>query len=230
MSYTRAQWAGDFLRAIGNSNPNPLVVNWVVGWSRFETGAGAGAAYNLLNTTQRETGSTDFNNVGVQNFTSYTQGIDANAQVLQNGYYPELYQALATNNINALMNPNTSIQAELNTWGTGWKNWGVTGQGGGDTFSGTPATISGSSNPGLTTLKSNAPLIGPLIDWLNNFVGQAAGLLSWVTNPIRIIKLVVGVGLLLLSMLVFVWPRIGEQVAGVYKKAMPIISGGAIRP
>jgi hypothetical protein len=77
---------------------------------------------------------------------------------------------------------------------------------------------------------NNTPLIGPLIDWLNNFFGQFGQTLAWLFNPMRMIKLVVGVALLLLALLAVVWPMIGETVAGVYKKAMPIISGGAIKP
>src|SRR5262252_6067114 len=136
MSYTRQQWASDFLAAIGNTAPDPLVINWVVGWTRYETSAGAGAAYNLLNTTQTEPGSTPFNSVGVQNFTSYTQGVQANAHVLENGLYPDLLAALAHNDVAELSAPSAAIRNELSTWGTGYKNWGFSAAGANDSFSG----------------------------------------------------------------------------------------------
>jgi hypothetical protein len=133
-SYTRAQWATDLLKAIGNSNPSIKTIYWVVGWTDYESSAG-GAAYNLLNTTQRMPGSWDFNSVGVQNFTSYSQGIQANAIVLENGYYPTLLVALQSNDLSSLASPPASIQNELGTWGTGWRGWGFNGTRANEIFS-----------------------------------------------------------------------------------------------
>jgi hypothetical protein len=134
ISYTRAQWATDLLKAIGNSNPSLKTIYWVVGWTDYESSAG-GAAYNLLNTTQRMPGGWDFNSVGVQNYTSYSQGIKANAIVLENGYYPTLLAALQSNDLSSLASPPASIQSELGTWGTGWRSWGFSGARANETFS-----------------------------------------------------------------------------------------------
>ena len=68
MTYTREQWARGFLAAAGNKEPNIKIVEWVANWSRFETEAGGGAAYNLLNTIQGAPGATKFNTAGVRNF------------------------------------------------------------------------------------------------------------------------------------------------------------------
>jgi hypothetical protein len=146
MSYTRQQWATDFLKALGNSNPDPLTVNWVVGWTRYETSSGGGAQYNLLNTTQHTQDSTNYNLTGVQNFTSYQQGVQTNAIVLNNGRYPQLFTALRSGNIASLENPNSEMVSELKTWGTGYKNWGVSGVGGSDTFTGSPTDTSTTSS------------------------------------------------------------------------------------
>jgi hypothetical protein len=134
-SYTRGQWATDLLKAIGNASPSQKTVYWVVNWTYWETSSGDGAAYNLLNTTQQMPGSWSFNSAGVQNFTSYAQGIHANAIVLENGYYPTLLTALQTNDLASLASPSDSIQSELGTWGTGWRGWGFSAAHANDIFS-----------------------------------------------------------------------------------------------
>ncbi len=62
--------------------------------------------------------ATDFNSVGVKNYASFADGIQANAKVLRNGRYPELLHALVNNDEAALKNPNAAIQAEIDLWGT----------------------------------------------------------------------------------------------------------------
>jgi hypothetical protein len=44
------------------------------------------AAWNPLATTHRMTGSTDFNEVGVQNFISLEQGLQATKETIENGW------------------------------------------------------------------------------------------------------------------------------------------------
>ena len=115
MSYTRIEWCQDFLFQLGNRTPSPAVLNWLDGWTVLES-VPPGAMYNLLNTTQREPGSTDFNTTGVQNFVSFSQGIQANITVLTNGLYPNLYHALLTNDIASLTGPTPAITSELKLW------------------------------------------------------------------------------------------------------------------
>lgn len=127
MSYTRGQWARDFLRAIGNSNPSPETVNWVAAWTNFETACCGGASYNLLNTTEPNTPGvvSNFNGVGVKNYNNYQNGITANAKVIRNGYYNTLASALQTNNASLLYSNNPSINQELGVWGTGGKQGAI---------------------------------------------------------------------------------------------------------
>ena len=151
MAYTRQQFVTDVLRGIGNTNPSGNVIGWMVAWTVAETGHPSGsyqgASYNLLNTTQPAPGTTDFNSIGVKNYTSYAQGIAATVQTLQNGYYPALLAALQTNNQTALGfsgSPSPGVMANLNTWcgSCGYGNAFVTNSGAFSTevFAGTPTS------------------------------------------------------------------------------------------
>src|SRR6266567_5843128 len=124
-------WAGRkgylseaLLTAIGNQHSTDYVRHWIESWTQWETTHPPGAAFNLLNTTEswKPDGTayhaTDFNSVGVKNYASFADGIQANAKVLHNGRYPELLHALVNNDEAALKNPNAAIQAEIDLWGT----------------------------------------------------------------------------------------------------------------
>lgn len=125
MSYTRKQWADAFLAAIGNTNPSPQIEDFVINWTAQEGNyPGGQGTYNLLNTTQPEPGSYGGGTQGnIQYFPNFSEGIQANATVLQNGLYPDLLNALRSNNINALCNGAGNIPGEMQTWGTGYKSW-----------------------------------------------------------------------------------------------------------
>ncbi len=116
MTFTRDQWARDVSVALGNTSPSRNVLDFVIGWTTAETNTNSGAKFNLLNTEWREPDSTDFNSAGVQNFSSYKEGIDATVNTLKNGFYPDIVQALRWNNDNALLGPNSAILNELNSW------------------------------------------------------------------------------------------------------------------
>ena len=138
MSYTRGQWARAFLVAAGNASPDTKIIEWVANWTRFETSAGGGAAYNLLNTIQAAPGATVFNYSGVRNFVSFEQGTSVNAAVLGNGRYTTLHRALVTNNL-ATLGILSPINSNLDVWGTGPKASAILaslGQGMNDTFPG----------------------------------------------------------------------------------------------
>ncbi len=163
-TYTRQQWATEFLHALGNANPSQAVINWVTGWTAFETASGSGANYNLLNTEQGATGSSSFNSAGVQNYTSFQQGASTNASVLsQNSNYSALLQALQSNNEQALGiggSPSTGVQQGLNYWCKGniaqscysassFAKSGVSHLG--DLFSGIFSALTPAGNPSTTT-------------------------------------------------------------------------------
>jgi hypothetical protein len=119
MTYTREQWSIEVLHILGNTSPSQDIINWLTAWTLFETNAGSGASYNLLNTTLKMEGSTDFNSVGVQNFISFEQGISANAATISNGFYSTIFSCLKDNNAKTLMNVNLQVDNELTKWGTG---------------------------------------------------------------------------------------------------------------
>lgn len=127
--YSRQQWATDFLKSLGNNNPYKGTVAFVIGWTKKETGiAGTGAKYNLLNTEEHATGSTDFNSFGVQNFVSYHSGVDTNAWLVKaSSFYANLYHALLNNDEKSLgitqaltvsdMSP--GVMGDLQVWVSG---------------------------------------------------------------------------------------------------------------
>ena len=191
MAYTRQQFVTDVLRGIGNATPSGNIIGWMVAWTVAETGHPSGsyqgASYNLLNTTQPAPGATNFNSIGVKNYTSYAQGITATVQTLQNGYYPTLLAALQTNNQAALGFggvPSPGVMANLNTWcgSCGYGNAFVTNSGAFSTevFAGTPTSTpigtpppsgggitppsntSGVTTPPVTPTKKKSRGTGPL--------------------------------------------------------------------
>lgn len=109
------QWAIDFLHALGNNNPSVSTETFVVGWEIAESGRQTHpTTNNPLNTTQPEPGATSINSVGVKSYPTYQQGIQANAQVLQGGGYPNLLHALQTNDAGNLgMNAGQSMAANI---------------------------------------------------------------------------------------------------------------------
>lgn len=151
--YTRAQWAKAFLQAIGNASPSTATINWVVNWSAQEDNAVVPGKNNLLNTTLPMPGSHGGGTQGnIQYYTSYQQGVQANAMTLKNGLYPELLRDLQTNNIQALCAGSAQLQKDMQTWGTGYNSW----------YCNTPATSilqqvypgsAGTGTPGTTGAK-----------------------------------------------------------------------------
>lgn len=178
MSFTRQQWAKDFLIRMGNPIPSQDVIDWVVGWTVFETNTNSGARYNLLNTTQPMPGATDFNSVGVKNYTSYAQGIQANQLTVQNGRYGYLSQALFTNDIKSLNPPSAGVRSDLHTWcggcgyGASFSSTGPAHRN--DTFDyGNATSVAGQSSAAQNTLPNGPPATGGQFDWLSpQFIGK----------------------------------------------------------
>ena len=68
----------------------------ITAWEQAE---GTKAAFNPLATTQGGfAGETQFNSVGVKNYASYQDGIDANVKVINNGLYGNILAALQQGN------------------------------------------------------------------------------------------------------------------------------------
>lgn len=107
----RGEWAKAFLAALGNSNPDAKTVNFVASWTLSEN---TPATYNPLGTTQEMPGATDYNWVGVKNYVSHEQGLEANVKTVQNGRYPHILHGIQTNDPEEAANI-----GELIIWGSG---------------------------------------------------------------------------------------------------------------
>jgi hypothetical protein len=213
--FTRQQWATDLLMALGNMHPSDVAINFVVGWSVFETGTNSGAKYNLLNTTLKESGSTDFNSVGVQNYTSYSQGIAANVSTLVSSggglYYNGIVSALVNNSDNSLNPPNSVILNQLRTWSGGAANYG-------------PGFVSSgaSHRDDKFTYGDQMPTSSTNTSTLVNIPNPLQGLgdiFGWISDPARFAKLVLGMLLIVLGILAIIVDALGGLVSTIEKIA-----------
>jgi hypothetical protein len=88
-------WARDFLTKVGM----PITSENVRAIAAWEQAEGTKAHFNPLATTQGGfAGETRFNSVGVKNYATYQDGIDANAHALMNGRYGNILDALRAGN------------------------------------------------------------------------------------------------------------------------------------
>lgn len=115
---TATKPATDFISLLLAGLGAPLTTankNFLAAWINRE---GGGGLNNPLNTTQRMTGSTSFNSVGVQNYTSIATGVQATLKTMLNGRYTDVLAALKAGNANT----NTTYKG-LGTWsGNGYTN------------------------------------------------------------------------------------------------------------
>ena len=124
--FTREEWAIALLHKLGNTNPHPYIVKFLVAWGQFETANPEHyAMHNLLNTTEPGYGDNllpHWNEGGVRQYPTFEDGIAANAAALIGGpnfYYPTLLDCLRLNQGQALIDATLDIAHELETWGTG---------------------------------------------------------------------------------------------------------------
>jgi hypothetical protein len=89
------QWARDFLTRLNMPITNDNV-RAVAAWEQAE---GTAARFNPLATTQSGfQGETRFNSVGVKNYATYDDGINANVRAITNGLYGNVLDALRAGN------------------------------------------------------------------------------------------------------------------------------------
>ena len=101
---TREMWAKILLHEL-KVDAVDHAVNMLIGWQTAEDGGGPHSEWNPLNTTYRCHGSTSYNQVGVQNYTSLSQGIYATLQTLHTEHaeqygYKKILDYLHGNNYN----------------------------------------------------------------------------------------------------------------------------------
>lgn len=145
--HTAQGWARDFLTAIG-APASQQNVNAVVNWETMESGGGGGL-FNPLNSVLGAPGASDVNSVGVKNYTSYKQGIQASVSTFTQSQWAGVVNGFRANNPSAAQ---AALNAEYATWGGGPINIlggsgaNVTGTGGGSA-GGASLTSTSSSDP-----------------------------------------------------------------------------------
>lgn len=89
-------------------------------WQEFE---GGNAEWNPLNTKEDWTDATEYNSVGVKNYRTQEDGINATVATLHNGHYSGICTALANDSPMEVWT-REPIPTEIDTWGThGLANW-----------------------------------------------------------------------------------------------------------
>lgn len=131
-------WAVDLLGTLGMP-VTPDNVRFLNAWAQAE---GSRAAFNPLATTQPASGASSFNSVGVRNYTSYEQGLQATAQTLRNGNYGGILSALRSGT--SAVSAAQAVAAS--PWGTGSGVLRVLNAGGG----GSAPQISGVGRRGMS--------------------------------------------------------------------------------
>lgn len=87
-------------------------LSYLWGWRQAE---GGHAAFNPFNTTQKAPGAGNYNSVGVKNYVSEDQGIEATVKTLLNGRYNQIIEALRSDS-----DPMETAEALVaSPWGTG---------------------------------------------------------------------------------------------------------------
>lgn len=113
-------------------------------WRQAEGGT---ASFNPFNTTQPAPGATSYNSVGVRNYPSLEEGVQATADTLRNGYYRPL--------LSDLQHGASAVQlardVAASPWGTGSGVLRVLGAGGAAPAQ-LPAAASGYQSEGMSPL------------------------------------------------------------------------------
>lgn len=117
MAYTRGQFARALLPEV-YAEVTTHNMRAMMAWMQAEGDAGR---FNPLNTTHDMPGATDFNSVGVKNYASFQDGVEATAETLNYGAKRGLY---GYHGIRLCLHTNkparrTLAAVERSEWGTG---------------------------------------------------------------------------------------------------------------
>jgi len=160
-------WQAQILHGIG-APVTPQNLLYLNDWARAEGGS---ASNNPFNTTQPAAGAGSYNSVGVRNYGSPQQGIQATIQTLKNGRYGGIIGALQQG---------TSARAAADAlaaspWGTGSLVQKMLGGGQSGSL---PAMMSPPVSPGgagrAPAAPGGNPLLGQLLSQTNQMVGLGA--------------------------------------------------------
>lgn len=170
-------WESQVLRAIGAPVTKGNVA-FLDTWQRFEGGS---ANFNPLNTTQPAAGSSNYNSVGVKNYTSAQQGVAATAATLQNGRYNTVVSLLRTGNPSGSLLSGkfdkTQVASEISTWGTKTFANNIRNSGGAAILD-SPAQTAGNAATSVPGVQQALDAGGSVVD-----AGQAVGgFLSKITS------------------------------------------------
>lgn len=236
VTMTINQWGMAVVRTLGNVSPSVQIQVFMSAWIQQEGGGGkyiSGSTNrcdgNGLNTCYQLSTSKHCPSVSkkycVQTYLSNNDGIYANAQALRDGRYPHLLQALVTNDADSLgFNGHTmsdDIAGDLSVWVSGSrtarldyaatvariaganpskKNTQSTSTDGGNTVASSSGNTPSSNN--------NNPL-----SFLANLIGGPT--LAWIQNPMRVIKMIVGLLCIGASIFLLVTPEAAQSVSKV---------------
>jgi hypothetical protein len=139
-------WAVAFLQGLGMPTTGSNI-EFVMSWEAAEGGHWSDAArYNPLNTTQPGFGGVGINSVGVKAYPSWQAGLQANIQVIKNGYYTSILNLLRQGNAN----PQDLANAVANSpWGTQHFSGAMVGPQASYSGPAIDAATAGGSAPGL---------------------------------------------------------------------------------
>jgi hypothetical protein len=107
----RTKFANDLLGKLGITATSENV-KAIVAWAQAEN---TRAGHNPLATTRRHANTTNFNSVGVKNYSSYEDGLQATVDTLHNGHYADILNALRAGT--SAMDVARAVAAS--PWGTG---------------------------------------------------------------------------------------------------------------
>lgn len=215
--------------------PTNKIVGFVVAWGTHEGGGGsliAGSTDscngNMLATCQQVAGSTGCNPPHcVQSYRSNSDGVYANSLALMNGNYTNLLDALRYNDEKALGFHDTpmldGIAGDLSVWVSGSRTARLD-------YAASVASLAGAKSPTGTGKKNGSgspsspqggtstgiqqPSSGNMFtDALAGILGQ--GTLTWLQNPMRIIKMLVGIMCIGLAVYLLVAPDAASATAKV---------------
>lgn len=229
--FSRWSFAGDVLDAIGvttSGQDGQANIVTMLAWQKAE---GTSAKFNPYATTQREQGSTTLpgNSSGVQEYTSWHDGVAATATTLQNGSYGAILQALRS-----------GAGAQAVAQAVGRSPWGTNGQLMGQVAAGwgngrgagviQSIGYGGSSVPGAgggSIGVGDIPIVGGVVNGITSTATSVASFLGALTERstwLRIAEIVAGLalglgGLFLLGR-ILIAEQAGSLVGTVAKGAL----------